>query len=101
MKRILCYFFAMFFIAQSIKADDKTVKLITYPAPPGLQTSPDLKVNANSVPVWVERAGSRLEKFDHDLGLYGGRKLEDMDVAAFAFEGKVEVKMITFQNKTS
>lgn len=73
-------------------------EVITYPIPPGLQTSPDLKVTVDGVPVWVERAGSMLEKFDHDLGLYGGRRLEDMDVAAFAFTGKVKMVISASQN---
>lgn len=100
MKRIV-YFFGlsvMIYMAQSCTSMDPTTRVITYPAPPGLQTSPDLKVSVNGEPVWVERAGSRLEKFDHDLGLYGGRKLEDMDVAAFAFEGNVKVKITANQN---
>jgi hypothetical protein len=87
----------MVYVAQNVTASGKVAKVIPYPAPPGLQTSPDIKVTVNTVPVWVERAGSRLDKFDHDLGLYGGRKLEDMDVAAFAFAGKVKIKITANQ----
>jgi len=55
MKRYLRYFglFAVVFVAQNIKADDKAAKVIACPAPPGLQTSPDIKVTVNTVPVWV------------------------------------------------
>ncbi len=67
--------------------------VITYPVPPGLRTSPDLTLTVSNKSVWVERAGSTLEKFDHNLGLYGGRKMEDMDVASFAFKGKVKVRI--------
>ena len=75
-----------------ISCGDKVI-LIPYPAPPGLTTSPDIKLTVDNKPVWVERAGSKLEKFDHDLGLYGGRRLEDMDAAGFAFEGKVKLRI--------
>jgi hypothetical protein len=58
LKRHLRYFsvFAMVMVAQSLSAHDINSKVITYPAPPGLQTSPDLKVTADNIPIWVERA---------------------------------------------
>ncbi len=100
MNRIACFLClsAMIYIAQSCISNDKASEVFPYPAPPGLQTSPDLKATVNDVPVWVERAGSRLEKFDHELGLYGGRRLDDMDVAAFAFTGKVKLVISANQN---
>ena len=67
--------------------------IITYPVPPGLQTSPDLTFTVNNKPVWVERVASKLDTFDYTLGLYGGRKMEDMDVAGFAFSGKVKIRI--------
>jgi hypothetical protein len=68
--------------------------IITYPVPPGLQTSPDLTLTVNNKPVWVERVASKLDTFDYTTGLYGGRKMEDMDVANFAFEGKIKIRII-------
>lgn len=72
--------------------------IITYPVPPGLQTSPDLTFTVNNKPVWVERVASKLDTFDYTLGLYGGRKMEDMDVAGFAFEGKVKIRITAKDN---
>jgi hypothetical protein len=69
--------------------------IITYPTPPGLQTSPDITLTVNNKPVWVERAGTKLDTFDYSIGLYGGRKMEDMDIASFAFSGKVKIKIIS------
>jgi len=67
--------------------------IITYPVPPGLQTSPDIELTVNNKSVWVERVASRLDTFDYSIGLYGGRKMEDMDVASFSFEGKIKIKI--------
>jgi hypothetical protein len=78
----------------NISCNDKS-GIIPYPAPPGLTTSPDIKLTVNKKPVWVERAGSILEEFNHDLGLYGGRLMEDMDVAGFAFKGKAKLIITT------
>jgi polygalacturonase len=72
--------------------------IITYPVPPGLQTSPDLTFTVNNKPVWVERVASKLDTFDYTLGLYGGRKMEDMDVAGFAFSGKVKIRITAKDN---
>ncbi len=38
--------------------------LATYPAPPGLQTSPDLTLSVNGRPVWVERLESTFDAKD-------------------------------------
>ena len=67
--------------------------IITYPTPPGLQTSPDIQLTINNKPVWVERVASKLDTFDYTIGLYGGRKMEDLDVAGFAFEGKIKIRI--------
>ena len=72
--------------------------IITYPVPAGLTTSPDYTLNVNNKPVWVERIASKLDTFDYTIGLYGGRKMEDLDVASFAFKGKVKIK-ITLKEK--
>jgi hypothetical protein len=67
--------------------------IITYPTPPGLVTSPDFTMNVNNKPVWVERAGTKLDTFDYKIGLYGGRKMEDLNVASFAFAGNVKIRI--------
>jgi len=85
--------FILIFIAISIITGCNRPRVVIYPVPPGLPASPDLKITVNNKPVWVERAGSKLEKLDHNLGLYGGRRLEDMDAACFAFTGKVKLKI--------
>lgn len=72
--------------------------IITYPVPPGLVTSPDFTVTVNNSPVWVERVESELDTFDYTIGLYGGRKMEDLNVSNFAFEKEAEIK-ITAKNK--
>jgi hypothetical protein len=93
-------YFTLIIIALSIiiiSFDNQPV-LIPYPEPPGLTTSPDIKLTVNKKPVWVERAGSKLEKFEHNLGLYGGRRLEDLDVAGFSIKGKAKL-IITANEK--
>jgi hypothetical protein len=97
MKQITEYLkpFAWAIVALSMMISCNRATVTVYPAPPGLQTSPDIKLTVNDNPVWVERVGSKLEKFEHNLGLYGGRKMEDMDVAGFAFEGKVKLRITT------
>jgi hypothetical protein len=65
--------------------------VVTYPAPPGLRTSPDFKVEVNNIPVWVERIGSKLDSFKYSL--YSGRDMEDLNVAAFSCSGSVTVKI--------
>ncbi len=67
--------------------------IITYPTPPGLQTSPDIKITVNNKPVWVERIETRLDTFDYTTGLYGGMKMEAMDAAGFSFEGKIRIRI--------
>ena len=63
--------------------------VVVYPAPPGLTTSPDFRVMANSKEVWVERIGSKLEKFDYSL--YGSRDMEDLNVANFSCSGVITI----------
>jgi hypothetical protein len=72
--------------------------IITYPSPPGLQISPDLTVTVNNKPVWIERVASKLDTFDYTIGLYGGRKMEDLDVASFSFEGKIKICITAKKN---
>ncbi|MBI5009323.1 MAG: hypothetical protein HZB98_06680 [Bacteroidia bacterium] len=71
--------------------------IITYPTPPGLQTSPDMKLTINNKPVWVERIATKLDSFDYTTGLYGGMKMEAMDAAGFSFEGKVNLKITSIE----
>lgn len=93
MRRVKCYFLSLVTVILSVVYHPvcSGAIVITYPAPPGLRTSPDIRLTVDGIPVWVERAGSTLEKFDHNLGLYGGRKMDDMDAAGFAFKGSVKV----------
>jgi len=66
--------------------------IIVYPAPPGLQTSPDFKLKANDIPVWVERIGSKMKSFSYSL--YAGREMEDLNVANFSCSGDVTFRII-------
>lgn len=82
---LICFF--------EIIINSSCTTIITYPTPPGLQTSPDIQLTINNKPVWVERVASKLDTFDYTIGLYGGRKMEDLDVAGFAFEGKIKIRI--------
>jgi hypothetical protein len=53
--------------------------IVAYPAPDGLVTSPDLKVEVNGTLIWVERVG--------------GKALEALDVANFSCAGELAVKV--------
>lgn len=64
-----------------------SAQVISYPAPPGLITSPDFTVTANGKPVWVEKIGSDLHTAKY--ALYGGIKMEYLNVANFSCSGKV------------
>jgi hypothetical protein len=64
-------------------------EVVTYPTPPGLNTSPDFQVIADNKSVWVERIGSKKETFDYSL--YGSRDLEDMNAALFGCSGEVSI----------
>jgi hypothetical protein len=66
-------------------------EIITYPAPPGLKTSSDFTVIVNDTPVWVEKIGSKLQSFDYHL--YGGREMEDLNVANFSCSGSLTFKI--------
>jgi len=70
---------------------DPAGSIVSYPAPPGLVTSPDFKVMVNNVPVWVERIGSKLDTFNYSL--YSGRSMEDLNVAAFSCKGRINVRI--------
>jgi hypothetical protein len=62
---------------------------ITYPAPPGLITSPDFRVMADDKEIWVERIGSKLPALEYSL--YGSREMEDLNVAGFSCSGSVTI----------
>jgi Glycosyl hydrolases family 28 len=66
-------------------------EIITYPAPPGLKTSPDFTMKVNDTPVWVERIGSNLQSFSYSL--YGNREMEDLNVANFSCSGRITIKI--------
>jgi len=68
-----------------------SAEIITYPAPPGLVTSPDFSIKANNMSIWVEKIGSKLKSFDYTIGLSGGREMEDLNAAGFSFSGKVTI----------
>lgn len=62
-------------------------QVVTYPAPPGLTTSPDFTVEANGKPVWVEKIGSNVHTAKY--ALYGGIEMEYLNVASFSCSGKI------------
>ena len=64
-------------------------EIVTYPAPPGLTTSPDFTVMADSQQVWVERIGSKLPAFDYNL--YGSRETGGPKCANFSCSGTVTI----------
>lgn len=70
---------------------DHSGRVVGYPAPPGLVTSPDFKVMVNDVPVWVERISSKIDTFSYSL--YSGREMEDLNAAGFSFTGNVRVRI--------
>jgi len=89
--------FAVIICIIEIIINSSCTTIITYPTPPGLQTSPDISMTVNNKPVWVERIASKLDTFDYTTGLYGGRKMEDMDAAGFSFSGKIKIKIAASQ----
>lgn len=72
-----------------LSVSNSSAEIVTYPAPPGLTTSPDFTVKANDQSVWVERIGSKLNTFEYTL--YGSREMEDLNVANFSCEGNVTI----------
>ncbi len=54
-------------------------EIVTYLVPPGLETSPDFKVNVNGSEVWTQRIGD------------GG--MEDLNVTRFACSGEQTIKI--------
>ena len=60
-------------------------QVVTYPAPPGLITSPDFTVTADGKPVWVEKIGSDVHTPKY--ALYGGIEMEYLNVANFSCSG--------------
>lgn len=73
-----------------------SVKIVTYPAPPGLVTSPDFTVSVNNTAVWVEKIGSSVhtEKY----ALYGGIEMEYLNVANFSCSGSLTIKVTASAN---
>ncbi len=99
MKQVLIQFRReiLFFLVPATILIHSCTTIITYPVPPGLVTSHDITMKVNNKPVWVERAGTKLDTFDYTIGLYGGRKMEDLDVASFGFSGKVRIKITSIE----
>ena len=67
-----------------ILCSNVSATIIPYTTPPGLRTSPDFTIKADNTPIPVERIGSNLKSFDYTVGLYGGREMEDLNVANFS-----------------
>ena len=86
---------SIFSLMLIISAFNLSAKVVTYPAPPGLRTSPDFIVLANNTPVWVERIGSKMASFSYDL--YSGRDMEDLNTASFACSDSVTIRIISSQ----
>ncbi len=66
-------------------------RVITYPAPPGLTTSPDFTMNVNGTEVWVEKLGGSGIQLQQPSVSYG--KLEDMNIANFSCSGPMQIKI--------
>lgn len=68
-----------------------SAKIVTYPAPQGLVTSPDFKMSVNGTPVWVEKIGSSVHTDKYSL--YGGIEMEYLNVANFSCSGSLTIKI--------
>jgi hypothetical protein len=86
-------------ITSLVLSTDLSAKIVAYPVPPGLITSPDFTVQANELPVWVERIGSSKPVFEYKL--YSGREMEDLNVACFSCDGPVTIKITARSNINS
>lgn len=73
-----------------------SAQVVTYPAPPGLVTSPDFSVTADGKPVWVEKIGSKVHTPKY--ALYGGIEMEYLNVANFSCSGKVNITVAASAN---
>lgn len=74
--------------------------LVTYPAPPGLPTSPDLALRVNGRPVWVERLESKFEAKDVPswfLGVPYTKLPQRVDLANFSGSGPFAVELASSQ----
>ncbi len=66
-------------------------EIVTYPALPGSVTSPDFTVQVNKTPVWVEKIGSSVHTDKY--ALYGGIKMEYLNVANFSCSGPLTINI--------
>lgn len=73
-----------------------SAKVVVYPAPAGLRTSPDFTVKVNNTTVWVQRIGSKLKSFSYEL--YSGREMEDLNVANFSCSGELIIQITAREN---
>jgi len=87
----LVFFLWTVLSAMTIPGCKSPSKVITYPAPPGLITSPDLTMNVNGREIWVERIGGSGMPLEQPSLSYG--KLEDMDVANFSCSGPLQIRI--------
>ena len=98
--RILNYLCLCLILTGSIiSGPNISAAVVSYPAPPGLKTSPDFTLNAAGTNIWVERIGSKKTSFDYNL--YSGRAMEDLNVASFSCSGKVTIKITASENISS
>ncbi len=68
-----------------------TTSLVSYPAPPGLDTSPDFALKANGTRIWVERIYNAPENIDYMV--YGSKEMEDLNVASFSCSGQITIEI--------
>ena len=71
-------------------------KIVNYPAPPGLVTSPDFTLKADNKSVWVEKIGSSIHTPSY--ALYGGIEMEYLNIANFSCSGQVKIKITASAN---
>lgn len=68
-----------------------TTSVVSYPAPPGLRTSPDFTLKANGTSIWVERIYNDPEAIDYTI--YGSKEMEDLNVAGFSCSGQITIEI--------
>ena len=83
-------------LALVLQAYHASAQVVTYPAPPGLVTSPDFTVKANGKPIWIEKIGSNVHTAKY--ALYGGIEMEYLNVANFSCSGKITLTITASSN---
>ena len=87
---------AIILVALAPLTHQATAQVVTYPAPPGLVTSPDFTVKANGKAIWVEKIGSNVHTAKY--ALYGGIEMEYLNVANFSCGGKITLTITASSN---